>query len=58
MIEKLRSKSLIVNQIAILIILLMVAGIGLSALQAMKESADQMGLGKDVVADILPPPFI
>lgn len=57
MFEKLRGKSLIINQIAVLLILLTLAGIGLFALQAMKESADQMGQGKDVVADILPPPL-
>lgn len=57
MLEKLRGKSLIVNQISILLILLLLAGIGLFALHAMKESADQMGQGKDVVADILPPPL-
>lgn len=57
MLEKLRGKSLIVNQIVILLILLLLAGIGLFALHAMKESADQMGQGKDVVADILPPPL-
>lgn len=57
MFERLRNKSLIVNQITVLLILLTLAGIGLFALNAMKESADQMGQGKDVVADILPPPL-
>lgn len=57
MLNKLRGKSLIINQIAVLSTLLMLAGIGFFALHAMKESADQMGQGKDVIADILPPPL-
>lgn len=57
MFDKLRGKSLIINQIVVLIILVMLGGFSLFALHAMKESADQMGQGKDVVADILPPPL-
>ncbi len=57
MFASLRGKSLIINQIAVLSVLLTLAGIGLYALNAMKLSADQMGQGKDVVADILPPPL-
>lgn len=57
MFSSLRSKSLIVNQIAVMLILVALVGIGFIALNAMKQSADQMGLGKDVVADILPPPL-
>ncbi|MBU3736459.1 MAG: methyl-accepting chemotaxis protein [Methylobacterium sp.] len=57
MIAGIRGKSLIVNQIAVLVVLFMLTGIGFHALQAMKLSADQMVQGKDVVADILPPPL-
>jgi methyl-accepting chemotaxis protein len=57
MFENIRGKSLVTSQIAVLFVLLMLAGIGFFALHAMRESADQMGQGKDVVADILPPPL-
>ena len=57
MFAKLRGKSLVINQIIVLLVLLMLAGIGFFALHAMEKSADQMGQGKDVVADILPPPL-
>lgn len=57
MFAKLRGKSLVINQAIVLLVLLTLAGIGFFALHAMKKSADQMGQGKDVVADILPPPL-
>ncbi len=57
MFAKLRGKSLVINQAIVLLVLLMLAGIGFFSLHAMKKSADQMGQGKDVVADILPPPL-
>ena len=46
MFAKLRGKSLVINQIIVLLVLLMLAGIGFFALHAMEKSADQMGQGK------------
>lgn len=57
MFEGLRGKSLIINQGVVVIVLLVLTTTGFLALQSMKKSADQMGQGKDVVADILPPPL-
>ena len=57
MFQALRNRSLIINQIAVVASLLLLAGFGWFALHSMKVSADQMGQGKDVVADILPPPL-
>jgi methyl-accepting chemotaxis protein len=57
MLENLREKSLIVNQIAVLLVLVSLASGGLFTLHAVQESAAQMGQGKDVVADVLPPPL-
>lgn len=57
MLINLRGKSLIINQVVITTLFFMLAGIGFSVLNTMKQSADQMGQGKDVVADILPPPL-
>jgi methyl-accepting chemotaxis protein len=57
MLASLRGKSLVINQLAVLLVLFLLAGIGFYALHSMHESADQMGQGKDVVADILPPPL-
>lgn len=57
MFAAIRSKSLIINQIIVLLVLLMLTGIGFIAIRDMKDSADRMGQGKDVVADILPPPL-
>ncbi|MCE9634039.1 MAG: methyl-accepting chemotaxis protein [Methylophilales bacterium] len=53
----LRGKSLIVNQIAVIFVLAILTGVGLYSLEVMQQSADEMGQGKDVVADILPPPL-
>jgi PAS domain S-box-containing protein len=53
----LRKKYLLVNQIAVLVVLLMLSGIGFYAIQTMHSSADKMAQGKDVIADILPPPL-
>ena len=41
----------------LLALLIVVSGLGFSALHRISSAADQMGLGKDVVADILPPPL-
>lgn len=57
MFAQIRSKSLILNQLAVLLVLIVLASVSFWALDAMNHSADQMGQGKDVVADILPPPL-
>lgn len=41
----------------VLVILLIVVGVGAVGLRQVSYSANQMGVGKDVVADILPPPL-
>jgi len=55
--RKLQKKSLIVNQIIVVAILLVLAGTGYSLLQTMILAAESMGQSKDLVADILPPPL-
>jgi methyl-accepting chemotaxis protein len=57
MIAGLRGKSLIVNQIVVLMVLLILTGVGFYSLSSMNKSANRMGDGKDVVADVLPPPL-
>lgn len=57
MLGNLRGKSLIINQIVVLLILFILVGIGFNAVSSMNRSAERMGQGKDVVADILPPPL-
>jgi methyl-accepting chemotaxis protein len=57
MFASLRGKSLIINQVVVLTILFILVLIGFNALNDMNQSAERMGLGKDVVADILPPPL-
>lgn len=48
---------LIVMQIVIVCVLLTLAGVSIFAIQTLSDAADSMGQGKDVVADILPPPL-
>ena len=43
--------------VLVLVVLLVVVGVGAVGLRQVSRSANQMGLGKDVVADILPPPL-
>ncbi|MDD2915887.1 MAG: methyl-accepting chemotaxis protein [Gallionella sp.] len=57
MLTAFRGKSLIINQLAVLIVLGMLVGISVTALSGMNRSAQYMIQGKDVVADILPPPL-
>ncbi|MDP2829865.1 MAG: HAMP domain-containing methyl-accepting chemotaxis protein [Sulfuricellaceae bacterium] len=57
MLEKLRGRSLVINQAVVLSVLLILGVIGFLGMRDMKISADLMGQGKDVVADILPPPL-
>ncbi|MDD2915886.1 MAG: methyl-accepting chemotaxis protein [Gallionella sp.] len=57
MFTSLRGKSLIINQIAVLMVICVLVGISVYALSGMNRSAEYMGQGKDVVADILPPPL-
>ena len=45
------------TQLLVCVLLLALAGAGFHTLDSMKESAAGMGQGKDVVADILPPPL-
>ncbi len=57
MFENIREKSLVISQIAVVLILVILVAIGFFALQAMNQSAGKISQAKDVVADILPPPL-
>jgi len=54
---QLKGKSLLINQAVIVMIVAFLGGLGAYALFATSKAADGMGQGKDVVADILPPPL-
>ncbi len=41
----------------VFVVLLIIGGVGIAALQKVSSAASLMGQGKDVVADILPPPL-
>jgi len=55
--ELLKGRSLVINQVIVLVVLLVLGTGGIYAVRVMNDSAVQMGQGKDVVADILPPPL-
>lgn len=57
MLERIQRKSLVINQLVVLLVVLILSGVGLYAINSIHDSAYRMGQGKDVVADILPPPF-
>lgn len=50
-------KFLRVISLMVFVVLLIVGGVGIAALQKVSSAASLMGQGKDVVADILPPPL-
>lgn len=50
-------KFLRVISLMVFVVLLIVGGVGIAALQKVSSAATLMGQGKDVVADILPPPL-
>jgi methyl-accepting chemotaxis protein len=51
------SKFLRLISIMVFAVLLIVGGVGIASLQKLSSAASLMGQGKDVVADILPPPL-
>ncbi|SIQ81436.1 methyl-accepting chemotaxis protein, partial [Aeromonas sp. RU39B] len=57
MISAIRQRSLAVSQALGLTIFVLLATIALLGLYSVRQAADRMGQGKDVVADILPPPL-
>ena len=57
MFKRLQGKSLIINQLVVLLVVLVLSGVGLYSINSIHDSASRMGQGKDVVADILPPPL-
>jgi len=57
MLEKIKRRPLVFNQIVVLLVVLVLGALGLYSVRSMNLSAGQMGQGKDVVADILPPPL-
>ena len=50
-------KFLRVISVMVFVVLLIVGGVGIASLQRLSSAASLMGQGKDVVADILPPPL-
>lgn len=52
-----QGQSLVAIQLVIIFAMLFLAGSGILSLNVMEKSAYRMGQGKDVVADILPPPL-
>ncbi|MDP3539191.1 MAG: methyl-accepting chemotaxis protein [Azonexus sp.] len=50
-------KFLRVISVMVFLVLLIVGGVGIASLQRVSSAASLMGQGKDVVADILPPPL-
>lgn len=50
-------KLLLLTAVVMLSLLLAIGGVGFFALRTVAEAAGEMGQGKDVVADILPPPL-
>lgn len=52
-----KAKSLVLSQSLVSLLILALGGISLFSIHSMNDSAAQMGQGKDVVADILPPPL-
>ena len=57
MLQQIKGKSLVINQLVVLLVVLVLSGVGLYAINSIHDSASRMGQGKDVVADILPPPL-
>ena len=57
MFKRLQGKSLVINQLVVLLVVLVLSGVGLYSINSIHDSASRMGQGKDVVADILPPPL-
>lgn len=58
MFDKLSMKSFVIGIGAIVLALVaLIGGLGQWGISAESESAERMGAGKDVVADILPPPL-
>ncbi|MBS1145211.1 MAG: methyl-accepting chemotaxis sensory transducer [Proteobacteria bacterium] len=51
------AKFLRVISILVFVVLLIVGGVGIASLRAVSSASSLMGQGKDVVADILPPPL-
>ena len=50
-------KFLRVISVLVFVVLVIVGGVGIASLQRLSSAASLMGQGKDVVADILPPPL-
>jgi methyl-accepting chemotaxis protein len=52
-----KGRSLVLNQIIVLVVVVVLGGVGAYGVRSMEQAAAQMAAGKDLVADILPPPL-
>ncbi len=57
MLKQIHDRSLLFSQILGVIVIITLISISFFGLYSVRSAADQMGQGKDVVADILPPPL-
>ncbi len=57
MLKHIHDKSLLFGQILGIMVIITLISISFFGLYSVRSAADQMGQGKDVVADILPPPL-
>ena len=57
MLKHIHDRSLLFGQILGIMVIITLISISFFGLYSVRSAADQMGQGKDVVADILPPPL-
>ncbi|MFB2865578.1 methyl-accepting chemotaxis protein [Aeromonas sp. MdU4] len=57
MFRQIHDRSLLFSQLLGVLVIIVLISIGFFGLYSVRSAADQMGQGKDVVADILPPPL-
>ncbi|HGE8268909.1 TPA: hypothetical protein ACGD2I_003446 [Aeromonas hydrophila] len=57
MFKAIHDRSLLFSQVLGILIFIILISISFFGLYSVKNAADKMGRGKDVVADILPPPL-
>ncbi|WP_279453274.1 hypothetical protein [Aeromonas veronii] len=57
MFRQIHDRSLLFSQLLGVLVIIVLISISFFGLYSLRSAADQMGQGKDVVADILPPPL-
>ena len=57
MLKHIHDRSLLFGQVLGIMVIITLISISFFGLYSVRSAADQMGQGKDVVADILPPPL-